>query len=58
MLYKLILRSKQLAALPLPQVKFCRGRLFAPADYRVDVMEWGFADVVGPATTEPVQSKA
>ncbi len=48
---ELILRARQQADLPLPQTKVCRGRLFSPTDYRVDVAEWGFADVVGPATS-------
>ena len=47
---ELLLRAREHAELPLPQVKVCRGRLFSPADYRVDVVEWGFADVVGPAS--------
>ncbi len=47
---ELLLRAREHAELPLPQVKVCRGRLFSPADYRVDVAEWGFADVVGPAS--------
>jgi len=46
---ELLLRAKEQADLPLPQTKVCRGRLFSPDDYRVDVAEWGFADVVGPA---------
>ena len=47
---ELLLRARQQADLPLPQTKICRGRLFSPEDYRVDVTQWGFADVVGPAT--------
>lgn len=46
---ELLQRARQQADLPLPQTKVCRGRLFSPEDYRVDVQEWGFADVVGPA---------
>ena len=47
---ELLLRARQQVDLPLPQTRVCRGRLFSPEDYRVDVQEWGFADVVGPAT--------
>lgn len=48
---ELLLRARQQADLPLPQTKVCRGRLFSPEDYRIDVAAWGFADVVGPAAT-------
>ena len=47
---ELLLRARQQIDLPLPQTRVCRGRLFSPEDYRVDVAEWGFADVVGPAS--------
>jgi hypothetical protein len=50
---ELLLRVRQQADLPLPQTRVCRGRLFSPEDYRVDVREWGFADVVGPAMAVP-----
>jgi hypothetical protein len=53
LLEELLLRARQQADLPLPQTKICRGRLFSPEDYRVDIQEWGFADVVGPATRAP-----
>jgi hypothetical protein len=49
LLDELLLRTKEQADLPPPQTKVCRGRLFSPDDYRIDVSEWGFADVVGPA---------
>jgi hypothetical protein len=52
---ELLLRAREQADLPLPRTKVCRGRLFSPEDYRVDVMEWGFADIVGAA--EPPQSE-
>ena len=47
---ELLLRARKQIDLPLPQTRVCRGRLFSPEDYRVDVAEWGFADVVGPAS--------
>ena len=30
-----------------PTRKVCRGRIFSPRDYAVDVDEWGFSDAVG-----------
>jgi hypothetical protein len=57
LLEELMLRTQQQADLPLPQTKVCRGRLFSPDDYRIDVSEWGFADVVGPAESGPSGSK-
>lgn len=44
---ELIVRLQQQAAMPVPKAKVCRGGLFSHQDYRVDVLEWGFADVVG-----------
>jgi len=57
LLEELMLRTQQQADLPLPQTKVCRGRLFSPDEYRIDVSEWGFADVVGPAESGPSGSK-
>ena len=34
-------------AMPPPQVKACRGRMFSRVNYAVDVQQWGFADVAG-----------
>jgi len=45
---ELVLRLQEHADLPLPQIRVCRGRLFSPDDYRIDVAEWGFADLIGP----------
>jgi hypothetical protein len=47
LLDELLARLKDLDDLPTPQMKVCRGRLFSREDYRVDVTEWGFADLVG-----------
>lgn len=44
---ELIRRLKERADLPVPQTRICRGRLFSRSDYAIDVLEWGFADVVG-----------
>ena len=30
-------------------MKVCRGRLFSRSDYAVDIIEWGFADILGEA---------
>ena len=27
--------------------KVCRGRIFSPRDYLIDVDEWGFSEAVG-----------
>jgi hypothetical protein len=57
LLDELLLRTREQADLPPPQTKVCRGRLFSPDDYRIDVSEWGFADVVGPAESGPSDPK-
>lgn len=33
--------------MPEGQTRVCRGRLFSPPDYLIDIAEWGFADIVG-----------
>jgi hypothetical protein len=38
--------------LPPPRIKVCRGRLFSPRDYVMDISEWGFGDVVGKGLEE------
>lgn len=30
-----------------PGVKVCRGRIFSPRDYQIDVAEWGFSEAFG-----------
>lgn len=52
---ELLRRAAEHADLPIPQVKICRGRLFSPVDYEIDVAEWGFADLIGAARPQPVQ---
>lgn len=32
---------------PTSKMKICRGRLFSPTQYSIDVEKWGFADVAG-----------
>lgn len=34
-------------AMPPPGVKVCRGRIFSPRDYQIDVTEWGFSEAFG-----------
>jgi len=53
LLDELLERARLHADLPISKTRVCRGRLFSPEDYRVDVMEWGFADLVGAAMPEP-----
>ena len=33
--------------MPPAQKKVCRGRIFSPRDYMIDVNEWGFSEAVG-----------
>jgi hypothetical protein len=35
------------ASMHPPDKRVCRGRLFSPRDYQVDVSEWGFSEVIG-----------
>jgi hypothetical protein len=48
LLDELLLRIREHADLPPSQIKVCRGRLLSPFDYKVDVTQWGFADMGGP----------
>jgi Nucleotidyl transferase of unknown function (DUF2204) len=47
LLRELLSRLQHQFELPTPKMKVCRGRMFSVADYATDVMELGFADVVG-----------
>jgi len=44
---ELLQRAREHADLPIPQTRICRGRLFSPIDYEIDVTQWGFADIIG-----------
>ncbi len=44
---ELLRRAREHADLPIPLTKVCRGRLFSPVDYEIDVRQWGFADLIG-----------
>ncbi|HEY0629542.1 MAG TPA: nucleotidyltransferase [Sphingomicrobium sp.] len=46
---ELIGRLQAQADVPPSTVRMCRGRLLSPADYLVDVNDWGFADMIGRA---------
>lgn len=48
----LIERIQAQAELPAAEVRVCRGRLFSPRDYLVDISSWGFADLVGKGLDE------
>ena len=47
LLDELLSRLHHQINLPTPRIKTCRGRLYSKTDYAVDVVEWGFADLVG-----------
>lgn len=49
---ELLDRLQAQVTLPAARVKVCRGRLFSPRDYLVDIIEGGFADVVGKGLDE------
>ena len=49
---ELIGRLQAQLDLPPAKVAVCRGRLFSPRDYVIDISEWGFADVVGKGLEE------
>ena len=40
-------RLQAQADMPPPEMKVCRGRIFSPRDYLIDVDEWGFSEAVG-----------
>ena len=43
----LLERLKGQSAVKPPSKKVCRGRIFSPRDYAIDVEKWGFSDAVG-----------
>ena len=52
LMQELISRLQAQLRLPPAKVPVCRGRLFSPRDYVIDISEWGFADVVGKGLEE------
>lgn len=49
---ELLDRLRAHVEMPPPKVKVCRGRMFSPRDYIIDITEWGFGDVVGKGLDE------
>jgi len=47
LLDELLSRLHHQINLPTARIKVCRGRLFSKTDYLIDVVDWGFADLVG-----------
>jgi len=44
---ELLERLRDQAEMKGPGKKVCRGRVFSPRDYAIDVDQWGFSDAVG-----------
>lgn len=44
---ELLERLKDQSAVKGPGKKVCRGRIFSPRDYAIDVEQWGFSEAVG-----------
>ncbi len=47
LLDELVGRMQNQINVPTPRNRICRGRLFSPQDYYIDVSKWGFGDVIG-----------
>ena len=47
LLDELLERLQRQIELPTSRIKMCRGRLFSEVDYKADVVNLGFADMVG-----------
>lgn len=47
LLGELLERLTNQANMPTSKVKVCRGRVLSTSDFAIDVMEWGFADIIG-----------
>jgi predicted nucleotidyltransferase len=44
---ELLERLREQSAVKPPSKKVCRGRIFSPRDYAMDVDQWGFSEAVG-----------
>ncbi|MES2119159.1 MAG: hypothetical protein V4513_01110 [Pseudomonadota bacterium] len=44
---ELLVRLKDQSEVKGPGKKVCRGRIFSPRDYAIDVEQWGFSEAVG-----------
>jgi hypothetical protein len=42
--------------MPTPERKVCRGRIFSPRDYLIDVSQWGYSEAVGNLEEEYEQT--
>jgi hypothetical protein len=49
---ELVQRMQSHLDMPPSKVKVCRGRLFSARDYAIDIMEWGYADIIGKGIDE------
>ncbi|HVL78948.1 MAG TPA: nucleotidyltransferase [Sphingomicrobium sp.] len=47
LLDELLERLRTQLDMPQPDMKVCRGRIFSPRDYQIDVNGWGFSEAVG-----------
>jgi len=47
LLDELLQRLRDQSAVKGPGKKVCRGRIFSPRDYAIDVEQWGFSEAVG-----------
>jgi hypothetical protein len=50
---ELLSRLQHQINLPTPRTRVCRGRLYSKEDYKIDVVEWGFADLAGGENERP-----
>jgi hypothetical protein len=44
---ELLARLKDQMMVKPPGKRVCRGRIFSPRDYSIDVEQWGFSEAVG-----------
>ena len=44
---ELLERLRAQLEMPAAEKKVCRGRIFSPRDYAIDISDWGFAEAVG-----------
>ena len=47
LLDELLQRLHAQMTMPPPGMKVCRGRIFSPRDYAIDITEWGFSEAFG-----------
>ena len=54
---ELVQRLHAQSDIPPPDMKVCRGRIFSPRDYQIDISEWGFSEAVGNLEEEYEQQQ-